>query len=71
MNKLTNVACSLKKELKSGVQFSVPLVELQLSLESGSKPETKSLLLTPDKLLTLSTELRKIKKTMQRIGSEL
>ena len=71
VNKLTALSYSLKKEFKGGIQCSIPLVELNLSLENSFKPETKSLLLTPDKLLTLSMELKKIKKTMQRISGEL
>lgn len=75
MNKLINIDWQIKNDFKSddkaALHCNVPLIELKLDLESNSKVEKKSLILTPDKLLVLSMELKKIKKTMQRINDEL
>ena len=71
MNKLKKIDWQIKREFKTAVQCEIPLIELNLELDSNGKPDKKSLLLTTDKLIVLSEELKKIKKTMQKVNNEL
>ena len=72
VNKLSNVSWSINREVNtSTMQCDIPLIELNLELEQNQTVEKKCVVLTVDKLLVLSEELKKIKKIMQRINSEL